>query len=355
VTVASVNMYFGAPVDHIIAAPPELVPFAVAEAWGIFLQTDFAARARATARQLAQVRPHLVGLQEVAQFWTEPQYDPTSTDNEELYADFLTTLLADLAARNLHYEVAASIELTNIELPKFEYWIEEPTIPFLSGIRLIDRDVILVRSDVEFTEAAMNRYGMWLGPGSTGGAVPIDVYRGWTAVTASVGGTEFRFVNTHLESEDQGGLWQIRTAQAIEFTATFAGEARPLIAVGDFNSGPGRPLAEGEPPDGIAYIVMLASGYRDTWDLQSGPMTWGFTCCHDGDLSNTGASLTQRIDLVFVKNMEGLGRRGSNVPIVHGTILNDERKDLRRFGTWSSDHAAPVAQLVLPAPRVAAK
>jgi hypothetical protein len=59
-------MYVGAPVEPILAEPdPNLVPIRVAEAWATLLATDFPARARAMADEIARTRPHLVGLQEV--------------------------------------------------------------------------------------------------------------------------------------------------------------------------------------------------------------------------------------------------------------------------------------------------
>jgi hypothetical protein len=347
-TVASVNMYFGAPVDQIIDAPAEEVPAAVAEAWAILIQTDFPARARASAAQLAKHRPHLIGLQEAALLRTEPVFDP-STPAETEFLDFLTILVDELADVGAYYEVAVSQTTTDIELPKLE-GVTPGGQPILSGVRLTDRDVILVRSDVAWSNAMSSLYSVFLGP-SYDPTIPIaiDVLRGWTAVTATVSGIDVRFANTHLESEDRGPLHQIRTGQAFELTQVMMGETLPLIVVGDFNSGPGRPLGEGEYP---AYDLMLDAGYTDVWTHPSAPSARGNSCCHADDLSNTRPQFAQRIDLIFAKNLAGL-MQPSGKTIWQSQLLNDQVGDLKKYGVWSSDHAAIVSRLVLPNPQVA--
>lgn len=350
VTAASVNVYFGAPVEPVLDAPPDQIPIAVAEAWAILEQTDFPARARALAAALASTKPQLIGLQEVALLRTEPVFDPT-TPAETEYLDFLTIIVDELAARNMDYDVAVSLTTTDVELPKFD-GVDDSGQPIVSGIRLTDRDAILVRSDVPWSEEASGLYSVFLGPSYDPSIpIPIDVLRGWTAVTATVHGMDFRFVNTHLESEDRGPLHQIRTGQAYELTQVLMGESRPLILVGDFNSGPGRPLGDGEYP---AYQLLLDAGFADAWLQQPGKIGDGFTCCHTGDLSNVDPQFTQRLDLMLLRNMAGLGPRGG-LPLVQASLLNDEAKDLKRYGVWSSDHAHLAAHLVLPNPQMAAK
>lgn len=350
VTAASVNVYFGAPVEPVLDAPADSIPFRVAEAWATLVQTDFPSRARALAAELATRKPHLIGLQEVALLRTEPVFDPTAPAETE-YLDFLTIIVDELAARNAHYDVAVSLTTTDVELPRFD-GIDAGGQPIISGVRLTDRDAILVRSDVPWSEQAGALYSVFLGPSYDPNIpIPVDVLRGWTAVTATVHGTEFRFVNTHLESEDRGPLHQIRTGQAYELAQVLLGESRPLILVGDFNSGPGRPLGEGEYP---AYQLLLDAGFADAWLLQPGKVDDGFTCCHVGDLSNAEPVFAQRIDLIFLRNMDGLGPRGG-MPLVQASLFNDDAKDLRKYGVWSSDHAHVAGHIVLPNPQMAMK
>jgi endonuclease/exonuclease/phosphatase family metal-dependent hydrolase len=352
-TVATANMYFGASVEPILGAPPELIPQRVAEAWAVLEQTDFPARARALAAELAKAKPDIIGLQEAAILRTEEVYDPTSTAETE-YLDFLKILLADLEARHVHYVPAVQIITTDVELPKLE-GLTDGGDPILSGVRLTDRDVILVRSDVPFADPFTYYYTAFLGPSFDPSIpVPVDVLRGITAVTATVHGREFRFVNTHLESEDAGGLFVIRTLQAQELTQVLAAtvpSTMPMVVVGDFNSGPGRSVSEGEVR---AYDVMVGSGFLDAWTLQPGPELPGFTCCHAADLSDAIPMFDQRIDMVFLANMTSLGKRAAT-PIVQAYVFNDQRQDLKKYGVWFSDHGAVVAHLVLPNPQMAHK
>jgi endonuclease/exonuclease/phosphatase family metal-dependent hydrolase len=168
----------------------------------------------------------------------------------------------------------------------------------------------------------------------------VDVLRGWGAVTATVDGKDFRFVNTHLESEDQQGLHAIRTAQAYELTQVLMAETLPLIVVGDFNSGPGRPVSEGEY---TAYQLMHDFGYMDLWVDGISAKGRGNTCCHVGDLSNRHPTHDQRIDLVLYRNFE-LNQRS----LAWSWLVNEKRQDLQRYGTWSSDHAGIFSWLVFP-------
>jgi endonuclease/exonuclease/phosphatase family metal-dependent hydrolase len=235
--------------------------------------------------------------------------------------------------------VAVELTTTDVEFPKFDGW--DGQTPILSGVRLTDRDVILARQDVAVSDPAAALYSNWFGPHAPVPVpIPVDVYRGWSAVTATVDGRDIRFVNTHLESEDQQGLHAIRSAQAYELMLVLGAEALPLIVVGDFNSGPGRPVSEDEVP---AYSMMLDGGYMDLWSDGISPKGRGDTCCHAGDLSNRKPMMDQRIDLVLYRNFE-LGRRS----LAWSSLVNEKRQDLVRHGTWSSDHAGVISWLVFP-------
>ena len=127
------------------------------------------------------------------------------------------------------------------------------------------------------------------------------------------------------------------------------GETLPLIVVGDFNSGPGRPLGVGEYP---AYELMLDAGYTDVWERPAAPSGRGNSCCHADDLSNTKPQFAQRIDLIFAKNLAGLAQPSGRT-IWQSNLLNDQVGDLKKYGVWTSDHAAVVSRLVLPNPQMA--
>ena len=82
----------------------------------------------AIANEIALVRPHLVGLQEVTRLFTQfpsdtvlGNFTPNATDQQ---FDYLATLQDELAARGLDYEVAAEQQGTDIELPRFDGVVE---------------------------------------------------------------------------------------------------------------------------------------------------------------------------------------------------------------------------------------
>lgn len=325
------NMYVGAPVEPILAAPPESIPFRVAEAWAVVTATDAATRARAMAAEIKRARPHLVGLQEVSLFRTQFPSDivtgtlaPNATD---VAYDFLALLLDALSAEGLTYVVGAIIENTDVEVPRFD-GIHPSGVPLFTDVRLTDYDAILVRGDVPWSDAAAGNYSVSL-PAPAG----IDVLRGWTAVTALVDGMAVRFVNTHLEAEAE----IVRYYQAAELMTLLAGESGPVVLVGDLNTGPGRPLADGGQ---ATYDFILAQGFMDAWSDKKPATQDGFTCCHAGDLSNRRPMLRQRIDLVLT--------RGAMLPAATMHLAGDTPGDRARWGVWPSDHAGVTARWVLP-------
>jgi endonuclease/exonuclease/phosphatase family metal-dependent hydrolase len=333
-TVLSRNMYIGAPVEPILAeTDPNLVPVRVAEAWAVLQATDFPARARAMADEIARTRPHLVGLQEVelirSQFPSDIVVAPPAVPNPVPNAtvvefDFLATLLAELAARGLEYQVAATVQDIDVEVPRFDG--VQGGIPLFTDIRLTDRDVILARAGVPVANAAAGNYAAKL-PAPAG----IEVPRGWTAVDATVGGVTYRFVNTHFESDAE----IIRFFQAQELMGILAAETRPVVLVGDLNSGPGRPEDQGGQ---ATYDFILSTGFEDSWAAHPRAGD-GFTCCNAGDLSNLTPGFEQRIDLVLV--------RGAGFLPLQVTLVGDQVLERRRFGVWPSDHAGVAASLIL--------
>jgi hypothetical protein len=339
-TVLNRNMYIGAPVEPILAeTDPNLVPVRVAEAWAVLLATDFPSRARAMADEIARTRPHLVGLQEVAlirsQFPSDIVVAPPAVPNPVPNAtnveyDFLATLLAELAARGLEYQVAVTVQDIDVEVPRFDG--APGGVPVFTDIRLTDRDVILARAGVPVANPAGANFAAKL-PAPAG----IQVPRGWTAVDATVGGVTYRFVNTHFESDAE----IIRFLQAQELMGILAGETLPVVLVGDLNSGPGRPEEDGGQ---ATYDFILSNGFADVWDAHPRAGD-GFTCCHAGDLSNALPDMDQRIDLVLVRDPAGAGAQFLPLAV---KLVGDQVQDRRRFGVWPSDHAGVAASMLLP-------
>ena len=166
--------------------------------------SNFPERAKLLAREIAAAKPDLVGLQEVALWRFQERSDFTATPATAVRYDFLQLLQDQLRASGANYSVAVTQDEFDQELPADRDG-SDATNEFICGAdedgRLTMRDVILVRdgSDVTVSNPQMgqfqNLYGVVLG-----GAIPIDVARGWVSVDVRTKKSSFRFVNTHLEA-----------------------------------------------------------------------------------------------------------------------------------------------------------
>ena len=328
VTVMTRNIYIGADVDVVLEAETlEQVPILVAAAYGTLQETDFAKRAVILAKEIKKANPHLIGLQEVTQVYSQTPGDFLLGNPQEantLEYDYLELLLDALAAEGMNYEVAESVNNANIELPMFAGFDNQGN-PKLDDMRIVDRDVILSRSDVQISNNFHDNYWAVL-PVDT--SIGLVIPRGYVSVEAKVGNRSYRFVNTHLEA---AAIEELRMAQAAELITVHAEESLPIILVGDFNA---------PAPTNQTYNLVLGAGYEDswaeydqTWEKNPDGNTWG----HKADLSNESPSMIERIDFIFVK---------SPVAPNYGpvAVTGDESTE-RSGGLWGSDHAGVVTQL----------
>ena len=319
ISVMTWNVYVGTNVDAIIAAlidgdPNNDVPTVLAQLDTLFL-TDFQARADAIVDQIAERRPHAVGLQEITTF------DLSAVGLGTL--DFMAILEAALDERDLEYEIAGSV--LNIDAT-------------VQGLRLQDFDVLLVDEErVEVLDARAKTFDLNLVDliGPVGG---IELRRGYVVATVEIDDIDdevFTIVSTHPEP-DLGGydFSDLRAAQATEI-ATVLGNASPAIVMGDLNDDSGS----------LLYQVFSGSDFVDAWAaLQPGMV--GFTCCHEPGLWNDTAEgfFDQRIDYILVRGLED--------PL-DGTIeiLGDEpadKMDGPAYRIWPSDHAGLSGKFFLP-------
>ena len=336
VTVMTRNIYLGSDLGPLLAAPPPLVAFVAAETFARIQATDFPARAVALADEIAATNPHLVGLQEVILYRVQTPGDAAFggiTPATTVFQDFLAILLDALETRGLDYHVAVVQENTDAEVPAFT-GNGSDGLPTFTDIRLTDRDVILARGDVAFTDPERAHYTVNQ-PVVIGGK-PVVFLRGWTSLVASVDGRTFRFFNTHLEVQT---FATVQVAQATELLGITRAEPRPVLLVGDFNSDAGGTQTP-------TYALLTAAGFRDAW-LEVRAPTAGYTCCHAADLRNEASILDQRIDFVLIGGSFVIRHRKP----VHATVVGDERHDRTRSGLWPSDHAGVVVHF---APRTLA-
>ncbi len=303
---------------------------------GRIAANDFPERAGALAAEIADRQPHLVGLQEVYDFTLDGANGPPP------FRDHLADLQAALAARGLEYRVAAVVRNMDVTLP----------LPF-GTIRVVDRDVILARRDVDTAVVPLALSGC---RASLGGcnfqfvaewptlAGPIAFERGFMAVDARVAGQSFRVVNTHLEQRLAAFplLAVVQAAQAFELVATVGAFPAPpgtrLLVLGDLNSSPEHEvvIVDGFPPGVPPYAQLIAAGYADAWLLRPGHSP-GLTCCQLEDLSSPTSVLAERVDLIFSRE----------TPLeVKANVIGNETADMTvPSQLWPSDHAGVVATL----------
>lgn len=329
------NLYVGLDVFPIISAPPEQIPFVVAESFADFVANRPHDRLAAIATEIALVRPQLVGLQEVVAVFEQSPSDailgeltPNATGE---VVDFLDVLLEELALRGVVYEVAAQQVGADIELPRFDG--DVGGAPVFSDVRTRFSDVILRRAGVPTTPLFAINYAVALPIPSIPGLV---VPRNAVGVVATVGGSTFRFVSTHLEPLVPGlaDENQPQLGQVLELAELLASEHQPdlpTIVVGDFNSAAGV---------GSSYRLMVAAGYTDVWEERVRLGQPGATCCQAVVLDNPQSMLSERIDYIWASNL------ALRAPVLAFTL-----GDQPVFRTpseprlWPSDHAGVAALL----------
>lgn len=332
-TVMTQNLYLGSSLGPALEAKtPEGFVEAVARIYATVQYTNFPQRAEAIADEIQEEGPDLIGLQEVTK-WTTGGLNPPPG------YDFLAILQSELEARGLDYSVAAIAHNANIgpaPLALAEQGCVQPGPVITCSVQLEDRDVILVNDDTPGLTWSNPQSGRYTAQQAIESPVgPLSFDRGWASIDAKLKHKPFRFVDTHLETEESP---LVQEAQAAEFLAG-PGKGGTIVATGDFNS-----ASDGSTT--TSYAQLTAPGkFRDAWDEeQLGP---GSTCCQEsntpplapGALNNPVSTLQSRIDLILSR---GAARsNGDEAELVGDTPFQ---------GTppfWPSDHAGVVSVLHL--------
>jgi hypothetical protein len=321
VTVMTRNLYLGSELGPLFTAQSEeQLVAAASQVWANVLASDFPARAKVLAAEVDQHDPLLVGLQEVSLFTAVGAGGTISID-------FLDILLGAFADAGLHYEARAVSKAFEGTLPAID-----PTLGFVQAT-LIDRDVILVRTDVPPAQLTVLNEETGLFDAALELPVlgaPLRIDRGWGLVDVRMRNRTFRFVNSHFEAFDPGEF--IRVQQAQELLAGPLDTELPVVLLGDFNSN-----AEG---GGLAYGILTGpGGFEDAWSTAN-PDDPGLTCCHADDLRNEVVDLRSRIDLILVR--DGVRVRELERVGIDPTMRTPS-------GLWPSDHAGVVGRVMITA------
>jgi endonuclease/exonuclease/phosphatase family metal-dependent hydrolase len=340
--VVTYNVYYGAPIQELMMVPAEQIPLKAAELWGKVQATNFAERAEAIVDGIQAADAHLVALQEMTLFRSESpsDFDPMNPfplpppDAEDVELDYVDILMQVLDNRGLSYDVAWVTPTFDIEVPYVNF-----STGGLDDLRLTEMLVILVRGDVDWTNAMGATYYAAL-PIEIG---PQTIYKpsGWASVDITHKGLPYTFINTHLEPADMGGvlipeLMELQAYQLAELLMIAGSIENPVIMAGDFNSD-----ADGSTTP--TYQDVRDAGFLDAWLI--GPQRGnGFTANQASDLLNVNSELFHRIDFIFYRDAftQATGHfQGS----VKGQLLGEEQGDRTPSGLWPSDHAGLAAAL----------
>jgi endonuclease/exonuclease/phosphatase family metal-dependent hydrolase len=313
------NLFMGTDFPELVAArTPEEFIQAVTTTYQNVLATRPAERMAAIAREIAKLKPDLVGLQEAAILRTGSA--PPATHVE---FDMLQILLDELDKLRQHYIAVAILSGLDAEAPS--------TLGF--DVRFTVQDVILARTNrpadaLRLSNVHVQRYQTQLTFLTAIG--PVTNPAGWASVDVQGRGWRFRFVTTHLALAPNFDP-TVPLAQAQELRDTAGDTDLPVVFVGDFNS----TASDHTNPTFETYQSFIAADFVDTWP-QTHPVDPGFTCCQSPDVSNAKSSLSQRIDLTFIRG--GIG-------IVNTSLVGAKHADRTPSGLWPSDHAGVTAQL----------
>ena len=381
IDVMTMNQYLGADLDPIVTAEtPAEFNDAVVTALEEVAANDIPSRALVLAEIISGRLPDLVGLQEVFIFECVDLAPPTpgnGCDNPRIRNAFNDHLSLTIDAINLqgeHYVPIATVVNFNTRnvvvqpVPIAGIPFEIDGYPAVANI--VDRDVVLVRSDlasaaapVDFTpfqpfgvctkasEDGCNYQVVATATLPDGTILPIE--RGFVGVDIAFDGKDYRFVDTHLEVQRPDGTDLssiVQAAQAQELIATLDATTPPgrsLIVVGDINSSPDDELIfvpQPPPPNFPPVIVppytqLVESGYTDSWTLRPGSLP-GYTCCQDEDLSNQSSDHRERIDTIFSLEVPSNVKKAR----VLGSRVSDKTPPAG-LGLWPSDHGVVAAEL----------
>jgi hypothetical protein len=312
-------------------------------------QTNFPARAKLLAAEIAEREPDLIGIQEAAVWRSGPLELPNPDGTlgnfalpnaEHVDYDFREILLDAIADAGENYKIVTDTQEADVEAPAFIGIPGQPGFTPLGDHRLTMHDLILrrVEGDIKVRDKGTGNYSEGAQFKITLSGREFNFRRGYGWADVTVKKRNFRFVNTHLESE----LSIFALLQAQELAAgPAAPQDQPVVLVCDCNSDPlnGTIKPNDLVPHWAAYRFLTGpAGFTDEWLLVH-TAEEGFTSGLNETVNNPDLStINHRIDMVF-------GRRadGSAIPADRGWITGNEARTAD--GLWASDHMGVVVRL----------
>lgn len=367
VKVMSRNIYLGADLTPAIEATTQNeLAFEAQGIWNDVESTLPLKRAKLQAKEIAEAKPDLVGLQEVA-LW-RGDFDPPTQDGPVTPAntvefDFLQSLMDELKKQGANYKVVRQQKEIDIEVP-----LSGGLSPDNPGDgRLTMRDVVLARKGqgVAYKFDYSQRFDNPLVIEDIAGISGFDVKvnRGFIAMNANVRGTEFRFVNTHLEAFDNPA----KLAQAEELVqglpaepgpANTAAAGMPVVLVGDLNSDDEiLATSSGVADDELPYAALEEAGLGErSYDgLNENGLDAQFSCCFNAELINEAPAtalddIDHTVDHVMVSDTTPEDIVAGEIQLTNSFATGDDPAEFARFSRWAADHLGVVSVLQFPTP-----
>jgi endonuclease/exonuclease/phosphatase family metal-dependent hydrolase len=325
ISVMTQNLFMGTDFPELVAArTPEEFFQAVTTTYQNVLGTKPAIRMAAVAREIARLKPDLIGLQEAAIVRTGITTDPT-TPATHIEFDMLQILVSELIKLKVPYTVVIILKGLDAQAPGIQGF----------DVRFTVQDVILARTDrlkhdFKLSKIQAQNYLTQFTADTAIG--PIANLAGFASVVVKYHGQKFRFVSTHLAVPFISDI-SVPFAQANELIDFVTSDSPniPNILVGDFNSSANDPMH----PTYVTYQSFISEGFKDNW-LETNPFDPGFTCCQAPDVKNSNSLLSIRIDLILSKGFDSVDER----------LVGDKPADKTPvFSLWPSDHAGVFAKL----------
>lgn len=322
---ATYNAYIGTDVFAVLNGDRSLDQ-AIAD----IVAANFPERAQAIVEALVKSAPDLIGIQEAWHILVNTPQLQLDWNYKEILADLL---------KHYGYREVVSSDLSDIMIPV------DPANPAYY-VRVTDHDVIFANKRLKVSEVESLLYDHTFKAPLAGQMIVSK--RGLVSAVFTIHDQDYRFVNTHLETQDLPAvsttgevLGVAQDLQAGELMDHLSGESRPVILAGDFNA----------QPQDMPVAVIEDGGFTDMWSLRIfGRRNAGFTCCQSPDLLNAQSILDQRIDHIFVRNENGDDGINVAFPMTIRTIGDriaaKTESDPR---LWPSDHAGLSASLIIPA------
>jgi endonuclease/exonuclease/phosphatase family metal-dependent hydrolase len=303
--------------------------------------TNPPSRMQALAKQILAAGPTLVSLEELGQWYSAPLLSLPSLDQGR--ATWFAPATSACGSMSLEFDMLQ--ELLNALGPSYRLVYQAPQyeMPAVPGyipstgtvICVKDQDyiAILARTDLPSSQFQLSnvQWAQFTSEASFKTAVgSFPEPRAWISVDGSWYGEAFRFIGTHLETDDAN----IRQMQGGELRAGPANTSLPVIIAMDSNA------QAAPPPQDPTYTDFIAAGYSDVWaDLL--PQTPGFTCCQGDYVNNRLSQLSRRIDLILTTG---------NLEAARIALFGATAKSKTPAGLWPSDHAGVAAEIGIAAP-----